>query len=171
MQYVGPKWCPSCKRKHDRCVIKCECGQIMLEFLGGFSAFYIGELDLATVLPLFNTNKNFQQVVYNEVKWRVRLDYVKKSTFTKDGACVGCGAKITKCLLFGRNTTKLHHKERHAARLMWCSDDYKVFTIDHIIARGRGGPDCPENYQTMCWTCNVQKSVDDNPQGDLSCNS
>lgn len=168
MQYVGPKYCPKCKRKHNKCVIKCECGQIMLEFLGGFSAFYIGELDLATVLPLFNTNKKFQPVIYEGTKWRIRLDYTKHSVF-KDSACVSCGAKVTKCLLFGRSTAKLCHKERHAARLVWCSDDYKVFTIDHIIARSRGGPDSIENYQTMCWTCNVEKSVEDNPKGDLTC--
>lgn len=37
------------------------------------------------------------------------------------------------------------------------SDDGTLMTKDHIIPRSKGGPDCIENFQTMCEECNRNK--------------
>lgn len=31
-------------------------------------------------------------------------------------------------------------------------------TIDHIIPRGRGGPNTPENCASACWQCNAERN-------------
>jgi hypothetical protein len=36
-------------------------------------------------------------------------------------------------------------------------------TVDHIVARGQGGSDEPENFQLLCGKCNNKKSKDENP--------
>lgn len=39
------------------------------------------------------------------------------------------------------------------------SCDQLATTIDHIVPRGRGGKDDPENLQPMCATCNSDKGT------------
>lgn len=48
--------------------------------------------------------------------------------------------------------------ERDAYRCVLCGDWHDL-TIDHIVARARGGSDDPKNLRTLCNTCNAAKGV------------
>ena len=40
------------------------------------------------------------------------------------------------------------------------SEDGTMMTKDHIIPKSKGGPDCIDNFQTMCEECNKKKKDD-----------
>lgn len=64
--------------------------------------------------------------------------------------CVCCGKQGTHFRLCGDPDTSRRHFNLYA-------DDGTLITKDHIVPRSKGGPDCVENMQTMCITCNKEK--------------
>jgi hypothetical protein len=67
--------------------------------------------------------------------------------------CQNCDRKIVKAGIFVSKNTPVVKGYFH----LFSSDDI-VFTKDHIIPRSHGGQNCLDNYQTMCYNCNQQKS-------------
>ena len=66
-----------------------------------------------------------------------------------------------KCACCGRIRTyfklKADSKNIERAHFNLFSEDGTLMTKDHIIPRSKGGPDCIENFQTMCEECNKKK--------------
>ena len=56
----------------------------------------------------------------------------KRQKLKEDPSCVLCGERLTR----------------------------KTATVDHIVAKARGGQEHESNYQLMCFQCNVMKGAD-----------
>lgn len=66
--------------------------------------------------------------------------------------------------------------ERVGTQLVWakdlqgnihvdvCTDDLYPMTVDHMLARSKGGKDHISNMQPMCSGCNLEKSFVENPK-------
>ena len=77
--------------------------------------------------------------------WRYRTFYQKGLR------CACCGRIGTYFKL------KADSKNIERAHFNLFSEDGTLMTKDHIIPRSKGGPDCIENFQTMCEECNKKK--------------
>ena len=77
--------------------------------------------------------------------WRYRTFYQKGLR------CACCGRIGTYFKL------KTDSKNIERAHFNLFSEDGTLMTKDHIIPRSKGGPDCIENFQTMCEECNSKK--------------
>lgn len=82
--------------------------------------------------------------VYKD-SWRYRTFYQK-------------GLKCACCNRVG-SYFKLHTDSKNLERAHFnlFADDGTLMTKDHIIPKSKGGPDCIENFQTMCQECNEKK--------------
>lgn len=49
--------------------------------------------------------------------------------------------------------------ERDGYKCLKCGSTHKL-TIDHIIPRSKGGKNHPTNYQTLCFSCNLEKGIE-----------
>lgn len=77
--------------------------------------------------------------------WRYRTFYQK-------------GLKCACCNRIGTYfKLKADSKNIERAHFNLFSEDGTLMTKDHIIPRSKGGPDCIENFQTMCEECNKKK--------------
>ena len=77
--------------------------------------------------------------------WRYRTFYQK-------------GLKCACCNRIGTYfKLKVDSKNIERAHFNLFSEDGTLMTKDHIIPRSKGGPDCIENFQTMCEECNKKK--------------
>ena len=77
--------------------------------------------------------------------WRYRTFYQKGLR------CACCGRIGTYFKL------KADSKNIERAHFNLFSEDGTLMTKDHIIPKSKGGPDCIENFQTMCEECNKKK--------------
>ena len=77
--------------------------------------------------------------------WRYRTFYQKGLR------CACCGRIGTYFKL------KADSKNIERAHFNLFSEEGTLMTKDHIIPRSKGGPDCIENFQTMCEECNKKK--------------
>ena len=74
--------------------------------------------------------------------------------FYKNIKCVKCGLEANCYIL-----EKAPNAKRWHFNLYYKDEQQEIlFTKDHIFPKSKGGSDCMENYQTMCETCNIQKS-------------
>jgi len=70
--------------------------------------------------------------------------------------CVGCGLEATHYWIERHKNVKNWHLNLYGVK-----DEVEVlFTKDHILAKANGGLDVLENYQTMCFPCNLKKGCD-----------
>lgn len=78
--------------------------------------------------------------------------------FTKGCCCVKCGLEASYFALErdakGSNQPNTYHFNLYGVNK---DGEEVLFTKDHIIPRSRGGKNKLENYQTMCYVCNVAK--------------
>ena len=83
-------------------------------------------------------------LVYKD-SWRYRTFYQK-------------GLKCACCNRVG-SYFKLHTDSKNIERAHFnlFAEDGTMMTKDHIIPKSKGGPDCIENFQTMCEECNKEK--------------
>ena len=69
--------------------------------------------------------------------------------------------KGLKCACCGREGSyfklKADSKNLERAHFNLFAEDGTLMTKDHIIPKSKGGPDCIENFQTMCEECNKKK--------------
>jgi hypothetical protein len=77
-------------------------------------------------------------------------DHHRLATFVNKGCtCVTCGRVGTRFIKGVDGSGGIH----------WdlYTDDLVPITVDHIIPRSLGGPDHLDNYQPMCFPCNMKK--------------
>jgi len=160
---MRPHICERCLSLVEMGVARCECGEFNFDFLGEkFNSdriIDIAEIPFEVVEPLLTEN-NFGRkcdVTHQETQYRVRINK-KHKLFKEQRHCSMCNRVAVKCLL-----VKLSYsgskKDKNFYTVLVSSDDYSVFTEDHILARARGGADDDENKQTACWNCNCVKSL------------
>lgn len=83
-------------------------------------------------------------LVYKD-SWRYRTFYQK-------------GLKCSCCNRVGTYfKLKADSKSLERAHFNLFSEDGTLMTKDHIIPKSKGGPDCIDNFQTMCKECNEEK--------------
>lgn len=149
-------------------LIRCVCGawDINLEwFCSAEMPFEIVKPYLAEPEDLFNPfNPNPIQEVSGSfsAKNKFRINYENKiylvrskpifCIFKKNPYCVICNVKIAKCLLIKRKC-----KPNKSPHLIFTTDYYMPFNLDHIIPKSRNGPNIIENFATMCAECNSRK--------------
>ena len=84
--------------------------------------------------------------------YQIYKDSWRYRTFYQKGVrCACCGRIGTYFKL------KADSKNIERAHFNLFSEDGTLMTKDHIIPRSKGGPDCIENFQTMCEECNKKK--------------
>ena len=83
-------------------------------------------------------------LVYKD-SWRYRTFYQK-------------GLKCSCCNRVGTYfKLKADSKSLERAHFNLFSEDGTLMTKDHIVPKSKGGPDCIDNFQTMCRECNEKK--------------
>lgn len=84
-------------------------------------------------------------LVYKD-SWRYRTFYQKGLKC----ACCGRVGSYFKLDVDSNNIERAHFN--------LFSEDGTLMTKDHIIPKSKGGPDCIDNFQTMCQECNKNKA-------------
>ena len=84
-------------------------------------------------------------LVYKD-SWRYRTFYQKGLKC----ACCGRVGSYFKLDVNSKNIERAHFN--------LFSEDGTLMTKDHIIPKSKGGPDCIDNFQTMCQECNKNKA-------------
>jgi len=73
----------------------------------------------------------------------------------KEVKCVGCGVKGE---YFGLEKIKGQEGDRYHFNLYGIKNGVEVLiTKDHIIPKSKGGQNILDNYQIMCFDCNIEK--------------
>lgn len=104
----------------------------------------------------------------NKIDWKscVICDELVWTTETDDNK-VFCGTYV--CLNNKNHTPKLSFKKSKISDgdrwLVWERDNFtcqlcgsrQKLSIDHVLAESKGGESHPDNYQTLCNTCNSRK--------------
>ena len=84
--------------------------------------------------------------------YQIYKDSWRYRTFYQKGVrCACCGRIGTYFKL------EADSKNIERAHFNLFSEDGVLMTKDHIIPKSKGGPDCIENFQTMCEECNKKK--------------
>lgn len=78
--------------------------------------------------------------------WRYRTFYQKGLKC----ACCGREGRYFKLKVDSNNVERGHFN--------LFAKDGTLMTKDHIIPKSKGGPDCMDNFQTMCERCNRKKA-------------
>lgn len=118
------------------------------------------EYPVSQILPLLIKKENGEivkrlYVFHTEAgPFDVKLSSLRLQCFSKNHSCVTCGC-----------TGSIFRLESHSSDVnrphlnMYAEKDGKMLlmTKDHIIPKSKGGPDHPDNLQTMCHVCNEIK--------------
>lgn len=105
---------------------------------------------------LSNTNARHKFVV-NGMVYNPRVGVPRLQLFKMKGTrCVCCGLEAVEFRLqFNKRQSA---KQPHLG--LWAHapcGDLRMFTIDHIVPKAKGGPNKFYNYQVMCHVCNREK--------------
>ena len=113
---------------------------------------------LASVV-LCNTNAR-QKFVVNGTTYNPRVGVPRLQLFKIKGTrCVRCGIEAKEFNL--QICKRQNAKQPHLGLWGKTKDgEYRMFTIDHIRPRSKGGPNRIWNYQVMCNVCNREKGCD-----------
>lgn len=155
------KQCHACNATIMRQTVVCKCGTQVSEILGGgFQSgtySFVGELPVDDVMPLIGDgsgrNVTVERLMFNGIFVKVRIRDTF-AVFKRQPFCVGCGEKAVKWLVVQRKTNCW---SINGYNLILVTKDSVPLTIDHILARSKGGKDAMSNYQTMCFGCNNDK--------------
>jgi len=130
------------------------CGEEFFDILGGLrpSLKFYGVAPYDSIMELVDEKDRLDRKKHFNGK-KVRIGGFFQ-IFKKNQCCVACGLKGTQFILLDRT---VRPGEPKALLPLLCADNFVLLTIDHIIARSRGGPNTFDNYQTMCWNCNRDK--------------
>lgn len=80
--------------------------------------------------------------------------------YTKGFKCVQCGTEGKFFIMVKNRSNKGQLDNYYHLELVGItpSGQYIIMTKDHILPKAKGGKDILENYQTMCFHCNVAKA-------------
>jgi len=86
----------------------------------------------------------------------VKMDSQRYQLFASKGVeCVGCGLKGE---YFGLEKNRGQEGDRYHFNLYGQRDAVEILvTKDHIIPKSKGGQNILDNYQVMCFNCNIEK--------------
>jgi 5-methylcytosine-specific restriction endonuclease McrA len=109
----------------------------------------------ASIDEVFNAMDDAGKYIHLQGQ-RIKARSARYRLFKEKGTvCVGCGLRATYFKLERFPVDKTYHLNLYAIDHL---GDEVLFTKDHIIPKGAGGPDKLENYQTMCSPCNAHKA-------------
>jgi hypothetical protein len=92
---------------------------------------------------------------------KVKMDSDRYSLFKRKGVkCAGCGLMGTFFALEAHKQDAVCGVYHFNLYGLDGDGDEVLFTKDHIISKRNGGKNCLENYQTMCFVCNLAKGGD-----------
>jgi len=98
------------------------------------------------------TERDFDGHMVKMYSQRYQLFAVKG---VKGVECVGCGLKGE---YFGLEKNKGQEGNRYHFNLYGIRDGAEVLiTKDHIVPKSKGGQNILDNYQVMCFNCNIEK--------------
>lgn len=115
------------------------------------SLITIGYFDPKDVLPFIGDTK--KEYIVDGVSHLVKMNSLRYITFAKSLSCVMCGLEGTIMALERFPADRVYHFNLYARQ----EERWMLFTKDHILPRCQGGKDNPDNLQTMCSFCNLQK--------------
>lgn len=91
----------------------------------------------------------------NEITINVSKNKAQTLLNCSDWKCACCGA-IAKCALVYKNP--LTDNGTYIIDVLVEKDDnFSILTCDHIIPKSLGGEDNINNYQLLCYNCNIEK--------------
>lgn len=121
-----------------------------------------GKYIVKRVLPLdalnfIENDANFMQL---QGTW-FHYDFEKVKTFQRSCTCINCGLEATELRLERMKSCKHPvYGEDHLNMYGYSHKGREVmFTVDHAILKSQNGPDCTENYNTMCERCNFRRGA------------
>ena len=117
----------------------------------------LGEFDPEEIL-LFVGSGSKEYTDNKGVVWKIKMGSARYKVFNKNKSCVVCGLTGTVMLLEKHHSSKTPHFNLYAID---DKDDMVLMTKDHVVPKSKGGSDCLDNYQTMCFVCNSLKKNHD----------
>lgn len=121
-----------------------------------------GKYIVKRVLPLESLNLITNDDNFMEIQGvRFHYDYEKVKTFQRSCTCINCGLEATE-LRLERMKACAHpiYGTEHLNMYGYTHKGHEVmFTVDHAVLKSKGGPDCTENYNTMCSRCNFRRGA------------
>ena len=119
----------------------------------------VGKYDIQEVLSLVPSKFKKGRIMTKYENYLVNINSERYHTFKNSGTnCVKCGLPAAYFALEqskGQKGVKSFHFNLYGID---AGGKEVMFTKDHIVARSIGGEDHPNNYQTMCLTCNGKKT-------------
>lgn len=90
--------------------------------------------------------------------YRVNVNSDRYRLFRRSMTCVCCGITGTEMVLqrYRNHAERVAHFNLYATN---ADGERILMTKDHIIPSSAGGPDHDDNYQTMCYPCNIAKGA------------
>lgn len=116
------------------------------------------KVEMATVFDAMGKG----EVVLKIADVKVKIASIRlKTFFVKGQVCIGCGLKAT---FFA---VERHKKDAWHLNLYGIDSDGDevLFTHDHVYNRAAGGANDLTNTETMCFVCNLKKSVVEAKEG------
>jgi len=112
------------------------------------------------MLPFIKEFKYQILEIYSLSDLEKHKDHRRLQTFYYKGCkCVKCDREGTQLALGKDNRGNLH--------IDLYTDDFYPITRDHIIPKSKGGVDYIDNYQPMCYQCNMDKGNGDKPYSSI----
>lgn len=102
-----------------------------------------------------------------KVSHRVNINNDRYYLFRNQKSCAGCGVIGTRLFLcediqqseaLGVRRFHFNLYGQNVDTNDCMKDHFVLMTRDHIVPKSLGGIDSIDNYQTLCWNCNVLKS-------------
>jgi 5-methylcytosine-specific restriction endonuclease McrA len=119
----------------------------------------VGTMPVADLFACMDRKSPPPVFEFEGVQYKARLRSHRLRCFKHNPRCVVCDVEGTEARL-ERNWTHEPGKAHWNVYGRNATDHWVLMTVDHIIPLSKGGPDHPDNFQTMCSRCNAVKSDD-----------
>ena len=120
----------------------------------------IGSYEPSLILDLLNKDSSIGETIIpliNGKNHNLSINF-RRRIFLKQTRCQFCQSSVTEFVLFSFRV-KDGTERRH---FLGISDNNNILTIDHVIAKSKGGKDTDDNYQLACSKCNQMKRNKEN---------
>lgn len=123
----------------------------------------LASLSIEKILPMIvlNNRNARREVKVNGKTYYPRVGSERLMLFVSKGTkCASCGLEAKEFQLqYNKNQNA---KQPHLGLWGICKKgEWRLFTIDHIVPKSKGGANRLYNYQVMCHACNWEKGCGD----------
>ncbi len=103
-----------------------------------------------------NQTFNFRILLDSRI---VKIRWLKMATFKKSIICPACKLKGKYFALEKdiNNEDEIYHFSLYGVRTKRSRQKEVYMNIDHIKAKSKGGKNTLDNFQVMCYECNIKK--------------